>query len=201
MRQWAKASDAQHLERLLSRVEPEPNSGCWLWTGAHDGRLGYGHTSVRGRRIGTHRAIYEFLRGPIPQGLHLDHLCRVPACVNPDHLEPVTCRENLFRGQTPSMVRFRANTCYKGHEMTTLPTGRRLCRPCRRASASAYERRQTLKARGIVPAAKTHCLRGHEYTEASTYRRPDTGTRGCRVCRAAQMRSWLAAHPVEAASR
>lgn len=66
---------------------------CWIW------QLAMGHDDY-GRWRGTtaHRAVYEALRGPIPSGLQVDHLCRVHRCVNPDHLEPVTCKENLRRG-------------------------------------------------------------------------------------------------------
>lgn len=71
---------------------PEPNSGCWLWLGDLD-RKGYGElnlgTGISGKRKrrGAHIVGYELERGPVPEGLELDHLCRTPICVNPDHLE------------------------------------------------------------------------------------------------------------------
>lgn len=71
-------------------------SPCWLWTGKQH-KKGYGLIQVRGKRQRAHRYVYEQLVGPIPEGLEIDHLCRNKPCVNPDHLEPVTLRENLRR--------------------------------------------------------------------------------------------------------
>jgi hypothetical protein len=81
---------------------------CWLWTGVKN-KAGYGeHYYPYRRKAMAHRYIYELLVGPIPAGLPLDHLCRVPACVNPDHLEPVTVGENTRRGMAPTIRRWRA---------------------------------------------------------------------------------------------
>lgn len=86
-------------DRFWSKVEPEPNSGCWIWIGART--EGYGQLSS-GRReegnISAHRFAYVLLRGPIPVGFEPDHLCRLRCCVNPWHMEPVTRRENALRG-------------------------------------------------------------------------------------------------------
>lgn len=74
-------------------------SGCWEWIGAKN-RLGYGvwHS------VPAHRLSYERERGPIGPGLHIDHLCRNPSCIRPDHLEPVTPRENSMRGKKPRLT-------------------------------------------------------------------------------------------------
>lgn len=122
-------------DRFWAKVMPEPMSGCWLWAGALS--KGYGHFALtKGDVRNAHRLAYEELVGPIPAGLHLDHLCRNRACVNPDHLEPVTNRENTVRGAHPMVVPFHTGRCVSGrHEMTEANTvtrdgGRRKCRAC-----------------------------------------------------------------------
>lgn len=69
---------------------------CWLWNGSKD-RKGYGRIQVNGIHTGAHRFFYRTLRGAIPEGMHIDHLCRIKSCVNPDHLETVTPAENNRR--------------------------------------------------------------------------------------------------------
>lgn len=124
-------------ERLWGRVTK--TSTCWLWTG-NVTRQGYGRVQPGDGRptMGVHRLAYELLVGPIPEGLVLDHLCRVPRCVNPSHLEPVTNAENLRRGVSPSALNGRKTHCIHGHEFSGDnlrfdPTGRRVCRACERA--------------------------------------------------------------------
>jgi hypothetical protein len=91
---------------------------CWIWQGPVNGG-GYGiycsETLVRSHTR-AHRLMYELLVGPIPDGLTLDHLCRVRRCVNPSHLEPVTIRENSLRGESPHVKLHRTNKCIRGHE-------------------------------------------------------------------------------------
>lgn len=72
-------------------------SGCWLWD-LQWGRTNYGRVYWKGRPRSAHRVSYEVFRGPIPQGMTLDHTCRVRPCINPRHLEPVTSAENMSRG-------------------------------------------------------------------------------------------------------
>lgn len=116
---------------------PEPNSGCWLWFGAcHAG--GYGQYRRQGRAWMAHRISYERAKGEIPAGMDLDHLCRNPSCINPDHLEPVTRRENVMRGVkfgTYGKRMRRVTHCIRGHEFTEQNTyrtreGYRTCREC-----------------------------------------------------------------------
>lgn len=136
-------------ERILERVTPSP-TGCWLWNGAI-GTNGYATVS-RGTRPNrlrwmAHRFSYEVFVGPIPEGLDLDHLCRVRHCVNPDHLEPVTRRENLLRGQTINALRAAQTHCIHGHEFTPENTyryadGTRKCRACRASQMRAYHARR-----------------------------------------------------------
>jgi hypothetical protein len=82
---------------LLARTDMGPD--CWLWTGAVDAK-GYGRVLTPDGHRPAHRLAYELAVGPIPDGLVIDHLCRTPGCINPDHLEPVTRRENTLRGET-----------------------------------------------------------------------------------------------------
>ncbi len=104
------------FERLEQAKCNTNEQGCWLWPGwlCH----GYGEVSIKGRKQRAHRWAYELLVGPIPTGLHIDHLCRNRACVNPAHLEPVTNFENTLRGQHPIGVAKRRETCINGHPWT-----------------------------------------------------------------------------------
>lgn len=94
------ASDLARIDRLLSHVVVTPgplDTDCWLSTYAK-GTSGYTAIGISGgRHARSHRLAYAALVGPIPKGLHLDHLCMVRHCVNPDHLEPVTAEENARR--------------------------------------------------------------------------------------------------------
>jgi hypothetical protein len=102
-------------DRLMSKCISEPNSGCWLWTDSLS-TYGYGRIRVGKRVRKAHQVSYEIHVGPIPEGLHLDHLCAVRACINPAHLEPVTCRENLLRSPaTLAGINVRKDTCKRGH--------------------------------------------------------------------------------------
>lgn len=111
---------------LLSRREVDA-AGCWNYTGCLNG-YGYG---LIGAHLLTHRAAYESWRAPIPDGLHIDHLCRNRRCFNPEHLEPVTQQENSRRGAAAR------TTCPRDHEYTPEnthinPRGARICRTCDR---------------------------------------------------------------------
>jgi hypothetical protein len=95
--------------RILVCDAPHPRLGspCWVWTGRLN-RNGYGRAWHNGAEPVAHRAVYEELVGPIPAGEVLDHLCRWRRCCNPGHVEPVTVRENILRGEavlfTPSRI-------------------------------------------------------------------------------------------------
>ncbi len=103
--------------RTLERVTVDGH-GCWIFRGCHD-RAGYGRVTVGvGIVNSTHRIVYEAFVGPIPDGLHIDHLCRVPACCNPLHLEAVTPGENTRRGCAPIVAKAihrRKTHCVNGH--------------------------------------------------------------------------------------
>lgn len=119
-------------ERFWENVIPEPNSGCWLWVG-YNQPLGYGRFRVKGRKTLAHRFSYELHLGCIPNGMVLDHLCRNPSCVNPEHLEPVTQKSNSLRGLRNQF--FLNDYCANGHEYSEENTrvskdGSRICRKC-----------------------------------------------------------------------
>ena len=104
-------------ERFWEKVDVGHPLGCWEWCTV--GRGGYGQFSVGHTKVPAHRFAYEFLVGPIPDGLEMDHLCRNRICVNPDHLEPVTRQEHASRDPAPHRrgAYERAKThCSYGHE-------------------------------------------------------------------------------------
>lgn len=123
--------DARLPEHVVRYISPEPNSGCWLWDGAVCNK-GYGVTT----RFRAHRVVYSAIVGEIPKGLVLDHKCRVRSCCNPDHLEPVTSRENVLRGIGVAAQNARKLICDNGHPLDDVyidPKGHRYCRACRPA--------------------------------------------------------------------
>lgn len=128
--------------------------GCWAWKGAHD-RRGYGVAWVSpGQRRMAHRVAYELTSGPVPAGLELDHLCRNPGCVRPDHLEPVTHWENLMRSPITLAAKHAAVThCPQGHSYdehgVRESDGKRRCKVCRRERRKA----RRLAANDLPPAA------------------------------------------------
>lgn len=132
------------LERLLSKVAAGWG-GCWIYTGHISKRTGYGSFQSANQNL-AHRAAYELLVGPIPDGLQLDHLCRQRNCVNPSHLEPVTAHENTHRSPlTRASINAAKTHCPHGHEYTSENTwvrvvqrrngalaSNRVCRMCQR---------------------------------------------------------------------
>lgn len=131
-------------ERFWAKVDLRDNNGCWLWM-ASGHKRGYGQFWLNGKFIGSHRYAYQSLVGPIPDGLQLDHRCRVPACVRPDHLEPVTGKVNTLRGDNPLAKNKRKTECVNGHEFTpenTYLVPARNGRHCRRCQADRSRRHE-----------------------------------------------------------
>lgn len=139
------------IARLKKLVAVDSN-GCWIWQGVTTPK-GYGLFTWRayGRRTwSAHTAAWTLVRGPVPDGLELDHLCRVRRCVNPDHLEPVTHAENVRRA-AEALRSARGGRCVRGHNVAevgvyTTRSGRRVCQECRR------EHRRTHRARHVLGA-------------------------------------------------
>jgi len=124
------------LDRLEDYISPEPNTGCWLWTGSVSG-YGYAMTVADNKTIYVHRRIYEKYVGPIPAGHQIDHICRVKCCVNPRHLRPLTPTENVKAAGgcfAAGKLQSAKTHCPAGHEYTPKNTYRlgrkRHCRAC-----------------------------------------------------------------------
>lgn len=129
------------MPRVERKIDIDQDTGCWKWNG-HIRKDGYACIGYQGLNWLIHRAVYTELVGPIPEGMEIDHLCRVKSCCNPEHLEPVTSKVNMLRAKNTVAARNAAKThCPKGHEYTDentlmLPDSRyphragRLCATC-----------------------------------------------------------------------
>ena len=134
--------------RIASKVDLDPATECWNWA-ACTTSTGYGRVWDGQRADWAHRVVFTELRGAIPPGKVLDHLCRNRRCVNPDHLEPVTDGENTARGDCPDVTRERHRAqrwCKRGHPLFghnvyLHPAGRRVCKQCRAIHKSDHARR------------------------------------------------------------
>jgi len=164
-------------DKILNKIiTPRNKNECWESNGTHDKNgysmcgLGYGFSSQ------LHRIIYELIKGKIDDKLELDHLCKNTGCVNPDHLEAVTHRENVLRGNHSIMNK---GYCRKGHILNkdniyVVPsTGHIRCRKC----IGMYHPKIVDKHN----RDKTRCKRGHEFNEKNTYIRKNN-SRQCKKC-------------------
>lgn len=130
-------------KRFIDKVEL---SDCWLWIGTTT-LEGYGKYSVEKKTVLAHRFAYELLRGKIPKGLTLDHLCRNRNCVNPNHLEPVTQKENVLRGVGITAINARKTLCKHGHKLDRVVFFKnqgkngRACSECSRINQRRYSKK------------------------------------------------------------
>jgi len=124
-----------HIKKILNKLEPLTESGCWVYTG-YVNNYGYARMRVNKRTCSAHRLMYEHHIGPIPNGLVIDHLCRVKCCVNPYHLEAVPQKKNVLRGNGVTSINSRKTHCHAGHPFDDKNTYRlklgRGCKTCYR---------------------------------------------------------------------
>jgi HNH endonuclease len=141
-------------DRFWPRIEKDPVTGCWNWTGSRS-KAGYATLAClidgRWKTMLVHRWSYRRFVGPIPEKLQIDHKCRNRRCVNPDHLEAVTQQENVRRGNGWSGRNARKTHCPKGHSYTEdnllkMKKGRkcRICHADRERSRSKHQSRRVL---------------------------------------------------------
>jgi hypothetical protein len=184
--------DERTLLRFTSKIdrrgpipETRPDLGpCWVWLGAPS-TSGYGYFWFDRKKRLAHRFSYELFVGPIPESLVIDHLCRNRMCLRPTHLEPVSDRVNILRGEAPAARNVLKDTCFMGHPFDEENTfvdknGDRGCRTCQRRRLKEWAEKNRPK-KGSHQTAKTHCPQGHPYDEANTYI-PPRGGRNCRAC-------------------
>jgi hypothetical protein len=139
-------------ERFAAKVR-RAEDGCWIWQGTTTSK-GYGQFWHDGRLVGAHRFAWEQAHGrPIPEGLVIDHLCRTRNCVNPEHLEPVTTRENTLRGEgCKPKTHCPQRHPYDDENTYTDPAGRRHCRTCQRKHVREAMRRRRSKTTATTAA-------------------------------------------------
>lgn len=136
------------IDRMMKRKITKDPSGCWLWIGRMS-KGGYGRVNSNHKQWLAHRFFYTQMRGEIPDGMQIDHLCKNRRCVNPEHLEAVTSRENNRRSESPSAKNALRLKCIHGHALSgenlyVTPDGRRQCKACRAARTSEYIRKKAV---------------------------------------------------------
>lgn len=132
--------------RFWAKVRVAP-SGCWEWIAAR-GTGGYGLFRVGAHLECAHRFAYKAIVGPITRELTIDHLCRNHSCVNPAHLEAVTMKVNILRGDCPGAKQARQAHCIHGHTFDLFntyyypKTGKRKCQQCNRLNVRRYRSKE-----------------------------------------------------------
>lgn len=150
---WVKGRPMRYLAHHHLRKSPVEylvdERGCWIWQRTtHSNGYGWAWDSEARRGVMAHRLVYERHRGPIPEGLQLDHLCRVPACVNPAHLEPVTNAENTQRSRKAKL------------DWAAV-------REIRRRYAAGETQAELAEAFGMSPGGLQHVTAGERWREAA----------------------------------
>lgn len=134
-------SESQYIGRFLKKIQVLDN-GCWQWTGGKNLK-NYGRFTYAGRLQPSHRFAYFYFYNEIDETLTIDHLCKNHSCVNPLHLEQVTIRENIFRGNGVSVINSQKTHCSKGHEFSLdnvyIWKNERRCIKCSRIRCREYQ--------------------------------------------------------------
>ena len=130
------------IERFVRKIDFHSSSiGCWLWKGCHggfdsNGKHAYGRFYLNDKNVLAHRFSFEYFNGkPIPDGFQIDHVCCRPNCVNPNHFELVTLRENMLRAKNPLSIQATKTHCKRGHplfgdNLYVAKDGHRKCKTC-----------------------------------------------------------------------
>lgn len=145
------SSRREHILTRFQTLYTISQNGCWQWIG-YISKEGYARIKISHTQVyGAHRIAYDLFVGPVPTGLEIDHLCRNRACVNPAHLEAVSHRTNMLRGEGVGAENARKTHCIHGHEFTVentyfRPDGKRDCRACIRARVGSYQRRKVISS-------------------------------------------------------
>lgn len=141
--------------RFFKKISIDSKNGCWNWMGSHDSG-GYGHVVYNGKLESSHRVFYAWFKGSIPRNkgkniFQLDHLCKNRKCVNPYHLELVSFKENILRGESPSAIHSKQIYCKNGHLLPkefnyVRKNGKRerICQICKKEYHRKYMRKYRL---------------------------------------------------------
>ena len=174
----AKQTSKCYISSMTSAKGFKPttlDSGCQILE-TKPNSLGYSQITIKGKFWLGHRLAYTLAFGEIPEGLVLDHLCRNRRCVNPNHLEAVTRKENCLRGISLNANNARKSACIRGHLFTHENTyidssGSRHCRACKRVTDKFWDkvRRGEAQPSKNTNRDKTECKRGHALTGDNVY--------------------------------
>jgi hypothetical protein len=175
--------------RFWNKVTKKEN-GCWIWIAAINNH-GYGVFRLNHKNMLAHRIAYELIKGKIPDGLTLDHLCKNPPCVNPDHLESVTLKENILRGESVSAKKAQQTHCKHDHLLIqencypkAWAKGMRVCKICSRITSAERLKKYRLTQPSRHNKTKIYCKRGHLLSGNNLLKHGlEQNIRRCKICK------------------